>query len=146
MGHFYTQDGNQIAQVEYATKPGQFRDPNLKDAKKGDWAWGVTTVIGNGYRHNLERWKIIEGIKAALRIDRDHPIDGDGDHPTRPHMEDGAYLAEILEASKQVSKDTADVGTKIHAAIEGTLQGRGGGPLLSALRGRRGRVHRRPLR
>ena len=115
-GHWYDEHANQIEYVDNADGTKQIR-PTLRQARKLQLCRGITSIIGQSHRHDLEQWKIREGIKSALLTDRRRGIEH------APHFEDKEYIAEILEASKQITIDTADEGTRIHAAIQSHFQG-----------------------
>lgn len=93
-------------------KNGKERHTTLRDAKKFGWFPSVTTISKILSAPELDRWKQQQVLMASL---------------TLPKIEDESeeeYCKRIMEdAFKQVD-DAADLGTRIHAALENHFQGR----------------------
>jgi hypothetical protein len=101
--HWYKPDGSPF----YTTigAKGQERDVTLRDARLCGAAPSVTTVLEVLPKPALERWKVQQGILAAL---------------TMPRGEDSeeAWLAKVMADSKRQAKEAAEEGSRIHNAIE----------------------------
>jgi hypothetical protein len=101
--HWYKPDGSPF----YTTigAKGQERDVTLRDARLCGAAPSVTTVLEVLPKPALERWKVQQGILAAL---------------TMPRGEDSeeAWLAKVMADSKRQAKEAAEEGSRIHAACE----------------------------
>jgi len=103
-GHWYTRNGEQVVEVTGAK--GQPVRPNLRHARKHDWAPGVTTIIGQARSYQLERWKIRQSVLAALTL------------PREPGETDAEYTDRIDADAREQAKAAAERGTAIHAAIQ----------------------------
>jgi hypothetical protein len=101
--HWYKPDGSPF----YTTigAKGQERDVTLRDARLCGAAPSVTTVLEVLPKPGLERWKVQQGILAAL---------------TMPRGEDSeeAWLAKVMADSKRQAKEAAEEGSRIHDASE----------------------------
>jgi len=96
--HWYAQNGAPA----YETNG---HSTTLRDARKLGLAPSVTTILGIIHKEQLERWKVQQGILAAL---------------TMPRGEDSeeAWLAKVMADSKRQAKEAAEEGSRIHDAIE----------------------------
>lgn len=103
-GHWYGRDGS--PQYRQQTAGGNWRGTDLRDARKFGLVPSVTTALSVVAKPALETWKVKQGILAALTL------------PRNPDESDDAYLARVLEDSKQQAKMAAEEGTRIHDAIE----------------------------
>jgi hypothetical protein len=103
MGHWYKPDGSPFYSIIGAK--GLERDVTLRDARQCGAAPSVTTVLEVLPKPALERWKVQQGILAAL---------------TMPRGEDSeeAWLAKVMADSKRQAKEAAEEGSRIHAACE----------------------------
>jgi hypothetical protein len=108
-GHWYSKAGESVYEVP-AVKGGM-RPATLRDARKLSLVPGVTTIIRCAAAPGLERWKVQQGILAALTM------------PRRPEEPEGEYLARILSDSQEQARRAAERGTAIHAAIQGHYEG-----------------------
>lgn len=108
-GHWYDQSGRPCYQQR--TAKGALRGTDLRDARKQFLVPSVTTVLSVLAKPALETWKVKQGILAALTLPRD------------PAESDDAYLARVLEDSKQQAKAAAEEGTRIHDACECAIKG-----------------------
>lgn len=107
--HWYDAEGKPAYTVIGAN--GNERNTTLRDARKLNLYPSVTTILGIIAKPGLERWKIDQALMAAL---------------TLPKVEDeslDAFKARALEDSQQHAKQAADLGTRIHAAVQGHFEG-----------------------
>lgn len=108
-GHWYTRDG--VPAYTMQKKDGGDRLTNLRDARKHHLVPSVTTVFGIMSKPALDRWKTFKTIDAALATPRE---DGESDKD---------YYDRILIRSNQETSEAADLGTKIHDAIDQSFDG-----------------------
>jgi hypothetical protein len=109
--HFYKPDASALYDVPNKSKPGQYRKATIKDAKSaGAWP-SVTTVLNVLEKPALTAWKISNAVTAALTLPR---IDGE---------DADAFAARVVVDADSVSKDSMDLGTTVHNAIERYLSG-----------------------
>ena len=107
--HWYDKSG--LPAYEVASKDGSMRPTTLRDARKHGYVPSVTTIIRSASAPALERWKIQQGIMAALTLTRE------------PDESDEAFLARVMRDSQEQGKQAAERGTEIHAAIQGYYEG-----------------------
>jgi len=115
MSHWYSTSGQLFDHTENRSKPGEFRDFTLADARKHSEPLfaSVTTVIGDMVpKPGLVRWQVEQGIKACLS----NPI------MAEESMDD--YVRRMFRASEEYRDRAADMGTAIHAAIADMLRGK----------------------
>jgi hypothetical protein len=108
-GHWYTRTG--APAYEQTTKSGNQRPTDLRDARKQGLVPSVTTVQAVVAKPALERWKVQQGILAALTL------------PREPGESDDAYLDRIFEDSKAQAIAAAAEGSRIHDACEHAVKG-----------------------
>lgn len=108
-GHWYTRDGAPFYTVPAAN--GAERSVTLRDARKIGAVPSVTTVLQVLAKPQLETWKVRQGILAALTLPR---VAGENDD---------AYLARVLDDSREQVKMAAEEGTRIHDTIEQAFKG-----------------------
>lgn len=109
MGHYYASDGTPVHTQR--KKGGGTRDTTLADAKKQGLFPSVTTVLDVLAKHGLNYWREEKIIEATLKFDT-------------ICVEDVArYSREVREAAFSDVGNAADLGTLIHADIEGLLLG-----------------------
>lgn len=107
-GHWYDRDGSPKYQVPYADPKKGFRNTTLKDAKKEGFLPSVTTILNIPAKPGLDRWKQNQLLKAAREIG--WVLTGD----ISPDEWDRA----VIEKSSEIGRETASIGTAIHANIE----------------------------
>ena len=107
--HWYDRAGKPAYEVLAAN--GMPRPTTLRDARKFGYVPSVTTIIRSASAPALERWKIQQGIMAALTLIRE------------PGESDDAFLARVMRDSQEQGKKAAERGTEIHAAIQGHYEG-----------------------
>lgn len=108
-GHWYDEEGCPRHTIQSAK--GEPRATTLRDAKKFGWYPSVTTIMKVLAAPELDRWKQQQVLMASLTLPR---IEGETDE---------VYCARIIEdAFKQVD-DAADLGSRIHKALENHFMG-----------------------
>lgn len=111
-GHWYDTKGNPVYQVPMKTKPGQFRNTNIRDAREMNLVPSVTTMISEIIRKpELERWINMQYIMSALTL------------PMNPGESQDAFAARVIDDAGQYSQKAADFGTNIHNLAEMYLNG-----------------------
>ena len=108
--HYYTRTGEPAYTVK--AKAGHDRPTNVGDARKLGLVPSVTTIIKCAAAPGLTNWMIDQAILAALTLPL---IEGETSE---------AYLARIKRDSKEQAKKAAERGTVIHAAIQGSYEGK----------------------
>lgn len=111
MAHYYHRDGTLHEQVPTKSKPGQFRDVTIKDARKLGLFPSATTVMQIVSKPGLDRWSVEQGIRAAIA----EPYSGE---------DEDEYILRAYLRSQEYRNYTADFGTAIHNAICNLLGGR----------------------
>lgn len=109
--HWYSLDGKPCHTVPNKDGDGT-RTTTLRDARKLNLLPSVTTIIGILDKPQLTKWKMREAAKAAIAIpgpQGEEPLDRFADRA-------------IEHAMSQVG-EAADLGTKIHNAIENLMRG-----------------------
>jgi len=108
-GHWYDRQGNPRYTVRGAN--GKERNTTLRDARKYDLVPSVTTVLNVAAKPGLEAWKQQQLLLAALTLPKlnDESID--------------AYAERVLEDSKKQAQEARDLGTEIHAKVQGAFEG-----------------------
>lgn len=109
-GHWYDRAGNSVWQVEGA-KPGSLVKPDIRHARKLGLLPGATSINKCAHSEGLVRWRVEQGMLAAKTL------------PAQEGETGEAWLARVFRDSEKESKDAADKGTEIHAAIQAHFQG-----------------------
>lgn len=109
--HWYSRDGLPVYEVPSADGKSMVT-PDIRHARKLGLLPGFTSVNKVLYSFGLERYKIRQGILAALTLPR-----GEGE-------DDESYFKRLDEDRQAHAKGRADEGTVIHAAIQQHLEGR----------------------
>jgi len=110
-GHWYTREGNPMYTV-IGKSTGKPRNTTLRDARELNLIPSVTTILNVAAKPALTAWLQEQAILAALTLPRE---DGEPE---------SVWLKRVLSDSKQQGRDAADLGTEIHAAIQGFYEGR----------------------
>lgn len=108
--HWYKRDGRPC--YEMTGRNGLPRPVTLRDARQLGLVPSVTTVLSVVAKPQLTTWQVRQGILAALTL------------PRREGETDDAYLARVLDDSRQQVVDAAAEGTRIHDAIDASFAGR----------------------
>ena len=109
-GRFYWPDGRPAYEVPSADGK-KMVEPDIRHAKKLGLLPSVTTIIQEAAKPGLERWKVTQGILAALTLPR---IDGESLD---------AFAERVMKDSQEQAKKAAEKGTRIHAAIQSYYDG-----------------------
>jgi hypothetical protein len=114
-GHWYAKDGTPAYQQPNKSKPGEFRNTTLRDAKKLGLLPGVTTITKLLHSEGLMRWRINEAATALMTSPR---REGEGLD---------AFIERVLWVDREheaTAKAARDLGTEVHTAIELCLMGK----------------------
>lgn len=114
--HFYTQDGKPLYQVEKKDGSGM-RPFTLSDARKMNPRPlpSVTTILKTLHREALVQWRVEQACLSVLTA------------PRKEAEELDAFVERVLHEERQQdqeAKTAADLGTRIHKALEDELSGR----------------------
>jgi hypothetical protein len=90
---------------------GKPRPTTVKDARELNLVPSVTTILNIAAKPGLNVWLQEQAILAALTLPR-------GTEET-----ESAWLKRVVQDSKAQARDAADLGTEIHAAIQGFYEG-----------------------
>jgi hypothetical protein len=115
MGHWYKlEDGQPLYTVPMANGKGE-RDTTLRDARKLRLVPSVTSIMGLIDKPMLYRWKAEQLLKAVY------------ENPFRYKFEDDweKHKSKLYGISEKVGKDAAEIGNKIHDALENYYLGNG---------------------
>ena len=107
--HWYDRQGNPRYTVKGAN--GRERNTTLRDARKYDLVPSVTTILNVAAKPGLEAWKQQQILLAALTL------------PKAENESIDAYAERVLEDSKKQAADARDLGTEIHAKVQGAFEG-----------------------
>ena len=109
--HWYSLDGQPCHTVP--TKDGgDKRNTTLRDARKLNLLPSVTNIIGILDKPQLTKWKMREVAKAAIAIPGPQ-----GEEPVE------RFADRAIEAAMSQVGEAADLGSRIHAAIENLMRG-----------------------
>jgi len=108
--HWYTREGIPAYTMQKAKGDGE-RNTTLRDARKHKLLPSVTTIFGIMAKPGLDRWKIGKAIEATLATTRD------ADEP------DERYYDRIRSRSYEETGKAAQLGTRIHDAIDAAFDG-----------------------
>lgn len=109
--HWYDANGQPRHTMPKANGDGE-RTTTIRDAKAQHLFPSVTNIIGILDRPALTKWKIGKVLDAALLNPK---ADGETVDYWKTRVQDAAY---------QETADAADLGSKIHAAMDGVWEGR----------------------
>lgn len=115
--HWYRADG--AAVHEMPTQAGGKRPTTIRDARNLKLLPSVTNVLGVIAKPQLDVWKLNQVALAAVK------------HPKQQGESDEYWMRRIVEASKEPVIEAADLGSRIHEALELATDGR---PFDEALR------------
>ena len=109
-GHFYRKDGTPChTQPTKAGAKNATRPTNISDAKKLGLLPSVSGITKMLSSPALEKHKMKEVAKQCFLS------------PAHPGEDMDAYISAMVEKASEDAGNAADLGTKIHAAIEGLL-------------------------
>jgi hypothetical protein len=109
--HWYTRTGDPMYTVP-SKKDGSQRPTTLRDARERNLVPSVTTILNIAAKPGLNVWLQEQAILAALTLPRGQ------DEP------ESVWLKRVVQDSKSQARDAADLGTEIHAAVQGFYEGR----------------------
>lgn len=110
-GHWYClRTGNPVYEVVGAN--GKVRKADLRDARKLLLVPGGTTIIKMKAAPQLVRWLVRQALLAAITL------------PRNAYESDDAFMARAEEDSKEQARKAAERGTQLHAAIQGSFEGK----------------------
>jgi hypothetical protein len=109
--HWYSLEGKPVHTQPTKDGEGQ-RATTLRDARKMMLLPSVTSIIGILDKPQLTRWKMREVAKAAIAIPGPQ-----GDEPVE------RFADRAIEAAMSQVGEAADLGSRIHAAIENLMRG-----------------------
>lgn len=115
--HFYDQYGNCVFEVPNKSNGGM-RRATLADCKKLGLYPSVTTYFKALAKPELEKWKFKQILLAAQTL------------PRQPQEDDESFCNRIIRDAFEQVEDAADLGTRIHAALENHFQGLAYDPAL----------------
>ena len=107
--HWYRATGEAVHKVP--TQSGGTRPTNIRDAMREHLLPSVTNILGVVAKPQLETWKLNQVALAALK------------NPKQPGEGDEYWMRRIVEASKDTTVEAADLGSRIHEALEFATQG-----------------------
>ena len=107
--HWYARDGSPAYTVIGAN--GKERPTTLRDARTLGLVPSVTTIIKCAAAPGLERWKADQLMMAALTL------------PRRPREPEAEWLKRVYTDAQEASRQAAERGTLIHAAVQGHYEG-----------------------
>lgn len=110
-GHWYSLDGKPCHTMPTKDGTGE-RNTTIRDARKLNLLPSVTNIIGILDKPQLTKWKMREVAKAAIRIPGPQ-----GEEPIE------RFADRAIDAAMSQVADAADLGTKIHDAIENLMRG-----------------------
>jgi len=107
--HWYDRQGRPVYTV--IGKNGKERDTTLADARKLDLVPSVSAIKNMAAKEWLTFYKMKQVLLAALTL------------PRAINEPEDEYIARIILDSKKAGADAAELGTEIHAAIQGAYEG-----------------------
>ena len=107
--HWYSKDCQPAYKIK--KKDGGERSTTLADARKFGFVPSVTSIFNIMSKRGLEQWKLNKAIEATKS------------NPQGEEESDQHYLGRMVELSKQEVKEAADLGTRIHDAIDQSFDG-----------------------
>jgi hypothetical protein len=108
-GHWYSEDARQINEVPGSK--GTPVKPDIRHARKFDLGPGVTTICKQLDKPALTRWMCEQAIMSALTL------------PRNEGELEAEWLRRVDVDRQERSRQTAEEGTRIHAAIQAYVQG-----------------------
>ena len=108
--HWYDKDGKAVFEVPKA-KGGGTRATTIADARKLNLYPSVTTILSVMAKPQLDDWKLTQVAERAFS------------NPPQDNEDAGSYARRTIDGAFEQVSDAADLGTAIHAAIEGHFKG-----------------------
>ena len=107
--HWYTTDGKPAYEIK--KKDGGSRPTTLRDARKYNLLPSVTTIFNIMAKPSLDRWKSSQIVKACKELTQDK------------NESDKNFESRVIDRSFHEVNKAADLGTKIHDAIDWSFDG-----------------------
>ena len=108
--HWYTKTGEPMHTVLRSDGSGE-RATSLADARKLGLLPSVTNILGVLHKPQLETFKLTQAVRAAMAS------------PKQESESEDYYIRRIIDQSKEQVVEAADLGTRIHAALDAALAG-----------------------
>jgi hypothetical protein len=108
--HWYKRDGTPAYTVK--SRDGTDRPATLRDARKLGLVPSVTEIIKSCHKPGLERWKLDQMLHSALTL------------PRGSEEPEEAWISRVWTDSQETARKAAERGTAIHAAIQGSYEGK----------------------
>lgn len=118
--HWYTKDGKPMHHVPMKTRPGEFRNTTVKDARELGLLPSVTSIQQVVYKPVLQSWIQTQLVLSALTL------------PMLPGESHDAFAKRVVQDGAAEGKAAADFGTRIHALVEMYLRDASSIPSLDA--------------
>lgn len=109
-GHWYDKNGTPVYTVPNKSKPGEYRNTTIRDARVMGLVPSVSEIVRQVHKPALETWK----IKNAVRYAVDHPFIGG------ENFEE--YVSWVVRQASEEAGKVKDVGQEVHGAIERMLR------------------------
>lgn len=93
-------------------KNGKMRPATLRDARKYGWLPGVSSIVKLEAAPGLVRWQVDQALLSAITL------------PRNPGESDDDFKARALLDSQQQAEKARDLGTLIHASVQGFFEGK----------------------
>ena len=93
------------------TRPGEYRDTNINDARALGLYPSTTTIISIIEKPSISTYRVEQAIKATMK------------EPMQPDEDFGAYVKRMIRKSEEGRDSAASFGTAIHAAVCNLLGG-----------------------
>ncbi len=117
--HWYTREGAPAHTQPTASGDGD-RTTTIRDAKKLGLLPSVTSILGILDKPQLTVWKIGQALQAADA------------NPREPNESVEYWVKRVTDAAFQQVEEAAEMGTRIHAALDAAFAGQGIEPDLAA--------------
>lgn len=108
--HWYDKNGTPVYTVPNKSKPGEYRNTTIRDARVLGLVPSVSEIVRQVHKPALETWK----IKNAVRYSVDHPFIGG------ENFEE--YVSWVVQKSAEEAGTVKTTGQEIHGAVEKWLE------------------------
>jgi len=108
--HWYTLDGESCHTLTKVDGSGD-RPVTVADARKLKLLPSVTNILSVLHKPQLEAHKMASAVRAAMAS------------PKKDEESEEYYIKRIIDASKEDVRSAADLGTRIHAALDEAIGG-----------------------
>lgn len=111
-GHWYTLDGQPAYTVPNKSKPGEFRNTTVRDARDLHLVPSVTGITGVIRKPALESWIATQYVLSALTL------------PQNPGESQDAFAQRVIRDARIEGQNAADFGTQVHTLADMYLHNR----------------------